>query len=194
MNAAVQVVRDMKRCPDCGQVKLREEFWGWNRPDVVGGGDGMFPYCIPCAKARKRKQVDTMTTQEQAVEAIRASGDRAAAAAVAWDEAALALCKAWRELTAAADTVRLNRAPAGSKCDYGALEMNRIHHVATYTLAISLRGAGYPWPGSLLLDESQPRNLAAFVGAQPHLPYLPGVPSSDAVLGDEPRPKRRKHG
>ena len=45
-----EVKRDLRYCPDCRQVKLREEFWA-----MPSSSDGCYAYCKPCAKRRRQR-------------------------------------------------------------------------------------------------------------------------------------------
>ena len=113
------------------------------------------------------------TTEEQARDAIRRAGTRAANASVAFDEAVHALTLAWRNLTAASDTLRLNRALCRITAEGGPLELRMIHYRAAYLLAHSMIGAGYPWPGgSPLHDERIDGGVAKLVGHFPDEFYL----------------------
>lgn len=160
-------VRDQKRCPGCMRSLPSAEFWR-----ARNQADGLFPYCIECAKRLKQLKRQQMEQQQAAVAEIVAAGKRIAEAAKLWDTGVLALAQAWDEIVKANEIMRVNRQILRIDLDNGRMEARLIHPRAAFALGMALADKGYPIGYSVLREAGMPAKLATFVGDAPHEDYV----------------------
>lgn len=160
--------RDVKRCPCCGDVKPRDDFW-----KDAARADGLFAYCIGCAQERRRIEMEQK--HAEACAAIVQAGRSAAEAAHAWDAACTALAASWRALLEADTVQRTRRRYADRDIEHGRLEARLVHPRAAYVLFRTLTAAGFPLPIPVHQVEGTPDALAEYVGAAPQEDYVDTV-------------------
>jgi hypothetical protein len=171
----------MKRCPACGEIRSRDEFWADR-----SRSDGRYVYCVHCAQRAKELRMETK--RETARAAISAAGRAAAGAAADWDAAVSDLALAWRAMVAAADTLRAQRRAAAIEFDSGPLELRLVHPRAMFALALALSDAGFPMGVPVLRECGWSERLTDFVGKDPAATYFPDHAQPEA----EPQPARTR--
>lgn len=95
-------------------------------------------------------------------------------------------------MTAACDTLRVNRTEAHITAEYGPMELRLVHFRATYELARRMIEAGYPWSGSFMHNDDIKGGLAEFVGKHPEQHYMPELQPAIQLAPAKPARKSKK--
>ncbi len=155
-----------KRCPKCEQTLILDAFWS-----DPSHWDGLFTYCIPCEKARRRTALER---KQKAREQIALAGITIREAAEDWDKGVDLLVNAWKRIMEADTAVRLNRQAAGCGGIDGRMEARLVHQRAAFGLNLALADANFPMPFSVLRECGLQPRLVDYIGQEPEQDYLGG--------------------